>query len=277
MPELPEVETIARGLRQGLRGRRIVDLFILTPEIISGDPVRYQAGILGKTVTNIWRRGKLLIFDLDEQLHLVFHLKMTGRVWIATAETEPDAHTHISFFLDDGNQLFFQDQRRFGYSIIFSPEGLRQWDFFAMLGPEPLEIGNRDFTKIFSRRRAAIKSLLLDQHCLAGIGNIYADESLFMAGIHPACLACDVSEARYQHLYAALRAVLQKAILLGGSSVRDYRNAAGEPGAFQNEFQVYGKKGQPCPCCSRALETMKIAGRTSTFCANCQVKKFSRS
>ncbi len=271
MPELPEVETIARGLRQGLRGRQIRDLFIFRPEIINGSPARYQTGITGKTVTNVWRRGKLLILDLDEKLHLVFHLKMTGRVWIATAETRPDAHTHISFLLDNESQIFFQDQRRFGYSILFTPEGLRQWDFFAMLGPEPLEIDSKEFTEIFCHRRASIKSLLLNQHCLAGVGNIYADESLFLAGIHPACPACDVGKTGYQRLHLALRTVLQKALDAGGSSIRDYRNAAGKPGAFQNQFQVYGKKGQPCPRCCRALETIKVAGRTSTFCATCQV------
>ncbi len=270
MPELPEVETVARGLHQGLVGRQITDLSVFTPSIVACDAVAFKQRICGKTVQRIWRRGKLLIFDLSGDLHLVFHLKMTGRVWITEPTTQVDKHTHICFFLNNGGRFFFHDVRRFGYSRIFSPAELKKWDFFASLGLEPLEIGVQDFAALFQGRKATIKSLLLNQHFLAGIGNIYADEALFASKINPATAANQIPFEKMSALHAALQAVLKKAIAAGGSSIRDYRNAAGKPGEFQSQFLVYGKKGEPCPICSRLFETQKVAGRTSTFCANCQ-------
>lgn len=270
MPELPEVETVARGLHQGLVGLQITDLSVFTPSIVVGDAAAFKQGICGKTVQRIWRRGKLLIFDLSSDLHLVFHLKMTGRVWIADTATQPDKHTHLCFFLDNGGKFFFHDVRRFGYSRIFSSSELTKWDFFASLGFEPLEIGVHDFAALFKGRKASIKSLLLNQRFLAGIGNIYADEALFASKINPATPANHISFEKMSALHAALQAVLKKAVAAGGSSIRDYRNASGKPGEFQNQFLVYGKKDEPCPICGRLFEVRKVAGRTSTFCANCQ-------
>ncbi len=267
MPELPEVETIARGLRRLIQDRRIQSVNVLTPGVLrTGDP-----GVLpGRTITHVSRRAKLLLIHLDRGDCLVFHLKMTGRVWVASPGQALPRHTHLVCGLDSADRLIFEDTRRFGFFGIYGPEDLEDWSFYRHLGPEPLQSTAEELAKRLGSRRAGVKSLLLNQTVLAGIGNIYADESLFAARIHPASLAANIPRATLVQLCSELRRILVEAIAAGGSTISDYRNAYGKSGIFQESFQVYGKKGEPCPACGKALKAERIAGRTSTHCPKCQ-------
>ncbi len=242
-------------------------------QVVRGDDLEFQRRLLGRKVLGVRRRAKLLILDLDGPLHLVFHLKMTGRVWVPVKGVQPGKHTHLVLDLGDGVYVFFDDQRRFGYATALTSQELESWGFYRGLGPEPLHISLQDFTDIFQGRKARIKSLLLDQKVIAGIGNIYADEALYMAGIHPCTRAVDLSGALLSSLHHNLQQVLQEAILAGGSSFRDYRNALGVAGLFQENFKVYGKKGLPCPECGTNLCSTRVAGRSSCFCPRCQAEK----
>jgi formamidopyrimidine-DNA glycosylase len=276
MPELPEVETIARGLAPGLVGRTVTGADFMCPTVLAGgpSPEAFRAGVAGRRIDAVRRRAKLLLLDLSpspggtEPAHLAVHLKMTGRLWIAEAAMTPPKHTRFRLRLDDGQALFFQDQRRFGACRLLSD--LADWPFFATLGPEPLETDPKALAARLGKRTARIKALLLDQTVVAGVGNIYADESLFAAGVRPDARACDLTPARRKKLFAALQAILARAIAAGGSTIRDYRTPEGLEGGFQNDFSVYGRGGRPCPRCGMPLSVTKVAGRTSTYCPGCQ-------
>lgn len=333
MPELPEVETVVRGVRPLVVGRTILDALADWPGVarVAGEPATVEAfrqRVVGRRIVAARRRAKLLILDLAEPgeeplsaagggepvetgkgrlpeadggepaengagglaeageggaaeaegtgdivQHLVFHLKMTGNLFGGPAEGPAPGearHVRLRLLLDDGRVLYFRDMRKFGYASAFSPEELAGWEFMRTLGPEPLSTGEAAFAARFRGKSGRIKALLLDQTVIAGVGNIYADESLHRAGVRPDAKAADLDEADLKRLWQALRQALTEAIAAGGSSIRDYRQASGEPGAFQDKFRVYGKKGEPCPACGRALVSAKVAGRTSTYCENCQ-------
>jgi formamidopyrimidine-DNA glycosylase len=210
----------------------------------------------------------------DADLLLVFHLKMTGSFFVHPAGADPLRHTRVIFDLGTDGRLFFDDTRTFGYCRIMLPRELPDWPFWAALGPEPLGMSARalaaHFAGAFADRRAAVKGLLLNQEIVAGIGNIYADESLFQAGIAPAARACDIERGRLEKLATALQGILRKSIEECGSSIRNYRDALGNAGAFQNSFAVYGRKGQTCARCGTPLEGATIAGRATVFCPRCQ-------
>ncbi len=270
MPELPEVETIARRLHSKLAGKSFRSVHVCNPAVLRFDPELLTAHLVHKKIRRVWRRAKLLIIELDPDQNLVFHLKMTGRVILSDVEDKQGEKAHICFEVEDGTLMYFLDQRKFGYCALVSHSGLEQWDFYANLGPEPLEINQQEFVDLFLNRKARIKALLLDQKTIAGIGNIYADESLFAAGILPNEPACSIGEKRLARLYTALCDILAKAMQAGGSSFRDYVDASGKSGSFQEQFAVYGRGKQACPCCTTPLDTVKVAGRTSTYCPNCQ-------
>ncbi len=279
MPELPEVETIARGLRPRLTGARVLAVEVPGPHALPQGVETFRTRLLGRSITNVTRRGKaLLLHFAGEPLTLAVHLRMTGRLFLPdNGELLHDRHTHCRFLLhhDDCPQqqpLVYHDVRKFGTLQALLPAELAAWPFFARLGPEPLEIGPEAFTAIFKNRKGRIKALLLDQTVIAGIGNIYADETLFRAAIRPDAPARDLSRNRLGRLHATLREVLQEAIEACGSSISDYRDAQGHAGAFQNCFRVYGRGGKPCVTCGTALHTMKTAGRTTVFCPMCQRK-----
>ena len=289
MPELPEVETIARGLSPELAGRTITAVDVRYPGAVL--PVRggqsrlgrddgglFARRVTGRTLLGARRRAKLLLIDLSPHpelgdLHLVTHLKMSGCMWLPPAGVVADTHTHIVFSLDggldNGRELHFRDPRKFGYCLALTSAELAGMDFYASLGPEPLEISKAAFVERFRAKRAGIKALLLNQSMLAGVGNIYADEALFRARIHPATKASEVSAAQLGKLHAGLQHVLAKAIAENGSSFSDYVDHKGDSGGFQNLFQVYGKKGEPCPRCGKPLLSAVVAGRTSVFCGEC--------
>lgn len=271
MPELPEVETITRGLDKSLAGHRIEKVTVLNPAPLRQEQAEFISRVRGRTLQKFFRRAKLAIADLDGML-LAFHLKMTGKLM---ADHMPDdkKHLHLLFELDHGHTLTYEDMRKFGYSLALRPEELPTWSFYNNLGPEPLEITEAEFAGLFTGRKASIKSLILNQSVIAGIGNIYADEALFRSGIHPCAKPVDLSTEQLRNLGHELKLVLEQAIRENGSSIRDYRDSGGNAGSFQNSFFAYGKKGQNCPRCGKTFETAKVAGRTSTFCPCCQRKR----
>lgn len=271
MPELPEVETIVRTLLPMVLGKKICAVQVLNPGSVDGG--ENLALLVGGSIVGIRRRGKLLLADVDGVAPLIgfaVHLKMTGRLFVYPQNTSSGPHTRVILDLDDGQRLFFDDARKFGYVRALSEIGFRNWSFWNKLGPEPLELPPAAFVNLFTGRRAAMKGLLLDQQILAGVGNIYADESLFRAGIHPRTKAVDLSCAQLEALCGHLKAVLEESIRDCGSSIKDYRTARGDAGAFQNKFRVYGRGGKPCITCGSALASQTIAGRTTIFCPHCQ-------
>ncbi|EPR37089.1 Formamidopyrimidine-DNA glycosylase [Desulfovibrio sp. X2] len=276
MPELPEVETIARGLAPELIGQRIVAAEVRGAKAVGGDAALFTARVVGRAVEGVHRRGKMLLLDLDVPrekeggLFLAVHLKMTGRLWVPPEGTGPDVHTHVVMRLLNGRELHFRDVRKFGWCRCLTGDELAAMPFFRTLGPEPLEIGPEEFLARLEGRRGRIKALLLDQKVVAGIGNIYADEALFRAGIRPEARADALSAARLRRLFAEVQEVLRQGIRENGASISDYRDARGDAGAFQNSFRVYGRGGEPCVACGGRLRAVTVAGRTSTYCPRCQ-------
>lgn len=275
MPELPEVETIARTLAPQVEGHHILSCRLLYPATLQGElPLE---NVQGKQIGKPGRRGKLLLLPLIDEKNsddifratgLAFHLKMTGRVFVYPQGTKAGKHTRLILELNNETCLFFDDTRKFGYVRVCSPATLTSWPFWNQLGPEPLDMTSASFVACFSGRRGKIKSLLLDQTVIAGCGNIYADESLFRAGIRPD--ARELSPERLERLHGALQDVLQESIIACGSSIRDYRTARGDAGAFQNAFRVYGRAGQSCLVCGTPLEHSRITGRATVYCPHCQ-------
>jgi formamidopyrimidine-DNA glycosylase len=289
MPELPEVETIARALAPGLAGRVITGADVPDVKVLAAPKTKaaFRNALVGRRVTTVSRRAKLLLVQLgprpplaeragsslapdDEAAILAFHLKMTGRFHIAPQHADIPQYARLLIHLGDGNTLVFSDMRRFGTARLLSPESLAAWDFYASLGPEPWDMTPDAFEAALSRRTTRIKAAMLDQTIIAGIGNIYADESLFAARIRPDTPASALSPAQRKTLLAAIQDVIAKALAAGGSTIRDYRTPDGVEGGFQHQFTVYGKAGQPCPACNAKLVAVKVAGRTSTFCPRCQ-------
>jgi len=270
MPELPEVETIARGLAPEITERRIVAAEVRRAGAVGGDAGLFCARVAGREVLGVGRRGKMLLVDLDADLCLAVHLKMTGRLWTPPPGLPPDRHTHVVMDLSDGRSLHFRDVRRFGWCRCLTLDELAALPFLKTLGPEPFAMTADDFLARLAGRSGKIKALLLDQKVLAGVGNIYADEALFRAGIRPAARADGLSAARLRRLFAAVVGVLRQGIRENGASISDYRDAHGDAGAFQNSFKVYGRGGQPCAACGARLRSEAVSGRTSTYCPRCQ-------
>jgi formamidopyrimidine-DNA glycosylase len=278
VPELPEVETVVRDLQTCLTGRRLSSVkqisrhALRTPWRPSWNPV-----VAGQRVQSIARRGKWILVTLENKGVLVFHLGMTGQLIVGSAKTPLANHTHLLFDLDDGDeQLRFRDIRRFG-NITFFPTSSELEDFFAAsrLGPEPFDVPAKYWGDSLSVSKRCLKAVLLDQSVVAGVGNIYADESLFEARLHPSRMACDLDKAESDRLRLAVASVLQRAIDRRGSSIRNYVGGSGLKGEYQNEFRVYGRTGAPCPRCGTAIEALRIAGRSSHFCPTCQKQELT--
>lgn len=277
MPELPEVETVARTLYPHIRDCVISDMRVLRPASLHELSLKPESAI-GLRIASTRRRGKLLVIGLEGGApgapdSLVIHLRMTGRLFTREANEALGKHTRCVFnlALPNGSErlLFFDDTRAFGKILLATPTILQRWSFWRELGPEPLEIGVDTFAPRLRGARA-IKSALLDQKVVAGIGNIYADEALFMAGLAPTREAGSLSDQEAERLLAAIQHILKLSISQCGSSIRDYRDADGNAGAFQNTFQAYGRGGLPCKRCGALLSKTRITGRATVFCPNCQ-------
>ncbi|MGB9722295.1 MAG: bifunctional DNA-formamidopyrimidine glycosylase/DNA-(apurinic or apyrimidinic site) lyase [Chloroflexia bacterium] len=275
MPELPEVETTARALRPHLAGRTIVGIRALdyTPLIAPYGREDFIAALVGCRVQEVGRRGKHLLLGLEDGRFLAVHLGMSGRLLLFPGEIPPDRHTHAVLDLDDGRALHFCDPRKFGRMRLLSPEDYAALD--RSLGPEPL---SPDWTagllaeRLRCRPRARLKALLLDQRFLAGLGNIYADEALFGAGLHPCRPAGSLSPEEVIRLHRAVREVLEEAVAAEGTTLADraFLFGRGEGGRFAERLQVYGRAGRPCPRCGTAIRCERVAGRSSHFCPRCQ-------
>lgn len=256
-----------------LAGHAILRVKVLDPLAIApASPRSFQNRLRGQVITRVSRRAKYLRLELDSGLTLVIHLRMTGQLTHTSLPYESVAHRHLRLFfqLDDDSGLAFHDQRRFGTArILDAREAASLW---RRLGPEPLEssFNAAAMRLMLKNRKRPIKSLLLDQARIAGIGNIYADESLYRAGIHPVRLALQITEAEAGLLVRAIKDTLRTAISLEGSSIDTYRTAKGEPGRFQETFKVHRRAGEACPDCGCTIEKIKVGGRGTYFCPSCQ-------
>jgi len=265
LPELPEVETVVRSIRP-LVGRRIASAEFRNLRVLrGGDPDRMAARLSGRRIASVKRYGKFIVATLDDGSYLMIHLGMTGKLLLGGA---PGKHTHAILTFDRG-VLLYDDSRQFG-CIEFHEEFPKR---VARLGPEPLEVSYEYFARPMARRKTRVKALLLNQTFLRGMGNIYADEALFRAGIHPQAMAYRIGKDRARKLYDAMRQVLSEAIEAGGSSISDYVDAAGRSGWFQFSHRVYGRTGEPCKTCGTAIRRVVIAQRSSHFCPVCQTRR----
>jgi formamidopyrimidine-DNA glycosylase len=273
VPELPEVETIVRDLRALLTGRRIAAVRRASEQRLRRPWDEGWAALLaGRRIDEVRRRGKWIVLALDSGAFLVVHLGMTGQLTVAAADDPVAPHTHLVFDLEEpGRQLRFRDVRRFGSASLFA--GAAELEaFFAAngLGPEPFALDPRAWREALANTTRPVKAALMDQTVVAGVGNIYADESLFVARLHPARRGCDLSRAEAERLRKAVARVLTRAIERRGSTIRDYVGGSGLAGGYQEEFQVYGRAGEPCPRCGAAIASRRLAGRASHFCPACQ-------
>jgi formamidopyrimidine-DNA glycosylase len=264
VPELPEVETIVRALDPRLRGRRILSAEFRSRRVLVGDPDQTAARLAGIKVRGVRRHGKFIVMELDGGRAFVVHLGMTGKLLLNGA---PGKHTHAILTLDCG-ALLYDDSRQFGRLELSEglPERARR------LGPEPLEVPLDQFAALLRSRKSRMKTLLLNQAFLRGIGNIYADEALFRAGIHPLAVAARLQPDRVRRLHKAIQKVLREAIAAGGSSVSDYVDVDGRQGSFQVRHNVYQRTGKPCPRCGARIRRVLVAQRGTHFCPRCQRK-----
>jgi formamidopyrimidine-DNA glycosylase len=271
MPELPEVETIVRDLATVLPERRIEGVEIEWPGVLEGLPVEaFREMVVGRRIEHIARRAKFIIIYLDNGTALSIHLRMTGRLFYRPTGSEPDRFTKAILVLDGGYELRFADMRKFGRILVLQPEHIQALQ--ERLGPEPLSEGFTVdvFAHLLAKHPTKIKALLLDQSFIAGIGNIYADESLFVAGIHPERPANELSPAEVERLYYAIRQVLNNSIINRGTTFSTFVDAHGEQGGHQRALLVYHRHGQPCPKCGTVLERMQVAQRGTHYCPLCQ-------
>ncbi len=270
MPELPEVETTRRGLVPRVVGRSIAATNVYDPRLRWPVPDDLAVRLAGRTVDAVDRRSKYLLFRLGGQTLLV-HLGMTGSLRVFTRAPPRRAHDHVDIVLDDGSTLRYHDPRRFG-AMLWLPDSGAAHPLLARLGPEPFDAAfDADYLWTATRRRsAAIKLALMDSHLVVGVGNIYANESLFRAGIRPTTPANRISRPRLARLVAELRATLADAIAKGGSTLRDYVDSAGLPGYFQLDHFVYGREGEPCRVCGTAIRARRMGGRATPHCPRCQ-------
>jgi len=273
MPELPEVETIVADLRPHLTGRTIAGCELLFPTIVRyPEPEEFADSVAGMTINAVRRRGKFILMDLDNALLLVVHLGMTGQLRLVDPLTPVEKHTHAVFTLDDGRQLRYRDPRRFGRLLLGTQESLHASKKLPRLGPEPIDpaFASEELYRRLRKRRTSLKAVLLDQGAIAGVGNIYADESMHRARLRPDRMAAGLSRKSVQRLHESLRDSLLLAIQNRGSSVDTYRDAWGEIGGQQEKLLVYGRAGEPCFTCGRPLRMIRLAGRSTVFCTKCQ-------
>jgi len=279
MPELPEVETVCRGLAKALTGAKIVKADAHRPDLRFPLPKNLGARLKGRRVEDIKRRAKYILITLDEGKTLVLHLGMSGRMVISRKAAKPEKHDHLVFSFSNGTFVHFNDPRRFGMCDLVATKDLEKYKLFRHLGIEPL---GDDLTLAFlvaklKGKKTSIKAALLDQRIVVGVGNIYASEALFYAGINPKRLAGKCTSAQIAKLVPAIRKVLNAAIKAGGSSLRDYVQADGELGYFQHHFAVYDREGEACKTCNcdvketGGIKRITQAGRSSFYCARKQM------
>jgi formamidopyrimidine-DNA glycosylase len=270
MPELPEVETTARGIAPHIEGQTVKQIIVRQPQLRWAVPKILNETLAGIRINSVSRRAKYLLFTTDIGT-IIVHLGMSGSLRILPKDKSADKHDHIDFIFNNGTVLRYNDPRRFG-AVLWTTFPPAEHSLLKDLGPEPL-LPNFDGKHLYQRsreRKSPVKSFIMDSHVVVGVGNIYANEALFMAGIHPSRHAGRISLARYQHLADCIRTVLQSAIQQGGTTLRNFVNEAGNPGYFKQQLRVYGRAGHPCIHCQQPLKEIRITNRSTVFCANCQ-------
>ena len=270
MPELPEVESVGRALAAELTGRRLTGMRVRWDGLLEPSPKAVRAALLGRTLTGLHRRGKYLIacFGADDgsAAYLMIHLRMTGQ-FLAQPDYQPDRHVHVTFDFD-GHAVHYRDVRKFGRLTLV--EHATDPQALAHVGPDMLTVRTNDWLGRVRGRGAPFKSVLLDQGVAAGLGNIYADESLFLAGVHPLTRPRDLDDATLHDVLRRAKQVLRLAVRHGGTTFLDFRNFHGQPGNFRHKLRVYGRAGEPCRDCGTLIERMVIGGRSSSWCPRCQ-------
>jgi formamidopyrimidine-DNA glycosylase len=273
MPELPEVETVRRTLERLVRGKSIAEVEVLLPRIIRrpAEPEAFTRALVGQSIQRIERRGKFLQFILDDMI-LISHLRMEGRYGLFTPIDHVEKHTHVIFRFTDQTELRYKDVRQFGTMDLWRFDEVEQSSPLAKLGVEPLSeaFTFKTFVTRFQGRTTKIKPLLLNQEIITGLGNIYVDEVLHQARIHPEQTADTLSRQAWRRLYEAIRDILGKAVDAGGSSVKSYVDGQGEQGTFQAQLHVYGRQGQACVRCGAVILKMVVGGRGTHLCPSCQ-------
>jgi formamidopyrimidine-DNA glycosylase len=272
MPELPEVETVSQGLQKRALGCRIQAVEVRHPGVIVGSPEQFAAELEGRAIVSVQRKGKALALELSAAnlppRYLLVRLGMTGQFTVSARQAPLEPHTHVLLALGEREELRFRDVRRFGRLRSCTREELEA--AFGRLGPDAQRVTEEQFLNAMRARRGAIKSWLMNQQVLAGVGNIYADESLFVAGIHPLAQPGRISPPKARRLFRAVRKVLARAVKLQGTSFRDYVDIEGRPGNYEPSLRVYQRSGEPCRRCGRPIRRLVIAGRSSHFCPGCQ-------
>lgn len=276
MPELPEVETVVRGLQALLPGRRINAIRLGKTDFID-DPAKLEEILPGCQIKRVHRHGKFIVLHIEkstpsapnpEKFDFIVHLGMTGQLIVLPPSAASALHTHAWISLDNEKELRYIDPRRFGRMLVLPDE--HSGIVLGPLGTDPLEVNSQEFQKALAVKRARIKAVLLDQRMFRGMGNIYTDETLWRARIHPARLASSLKRVEVARLHRAMQQILREAIRLGGSSISDYVNAEGLPGEFQIRHRVYQREGKKCRRCEALIRRMIVAGRSSYFCPRCQ-------
>lgn len=271
MPELPEVETVRRGLETLIVGKTILGVKVQLPRIIRHPGVsEFERRLMNRSIVAVRRRGKYLLLDIPPYT-FVSHLRMEGQYRVADHGEPIAQHTHVIFQLTGGLELRYRDVRQFGTMDVVA-DGEAMPSGLTSLGPEPFDphLTAKVLRQRFGNRSAPIKSVLLNQTCIAGLGNIYVDEALFLSGIHPLTKANQIGEKRAVKLLDAIRDILRRAIEAGGSSVRTYVNGYGRHGGFQMQLSVYAREGEPCPVCGQPIEKIRLGGRGTHYCPRCQ-------
>jgi len=274
LPELPEVETVLSSLLPKIKGKKIKTVRVRHKDVVGWPEtaIKFSQGLCGKKISGGFRRGKLLLFTLDEEGKLIFHLRMTGRLYYSDKIYQPRKHAHLVLDFSGGGTLIFEDTRRFGRVYLVKTGEEKYAGNLEKLGPEPLdpEFDLKAFSQALKQKKGRIKGLLLNQSFIAGLGNIYVDEILFRSQIHPETSAQNLEDRAICRIYTSMKEILNEAIAGRGTTFRDYRDGEGRAGDFQDLLKVYGREGEKCPYCSDYIERKKVAGRSSFFCPCCQ-------
>ena len=270
MPELPEVETSRSGIEPHIINNKITRVVIRQKKLRWPIPVSLKKNLPGDEITSVKRRGKYLLLETSKGT-LIIHLGMSGSLHIVSNKINAEKHDHFEIAFSDGKLLRLRDPRRFG-AVLWTRQDISKHKLIEKLGPEPL---TDDFTaeyihQLSRKRKVAIKTFIMNSHIVVGVGNIYANEALFMAGIHPKRMINRISLARYQQLVEAIKKILQQAIEQGGTTLRDFSREDGKPGYFQQELNIYGKAGQPCPNCKQVIKQIRQQQRSTYYCSHCQ-------
>ncbi|MBP9145324.1 MAG: bifunctional DNA-formamidopyrimidine glycosylase/DNA-(apurinic or apyrimidinic site) lyase [Thermoanaerobaculia bacterium] len=272
MPELPEIEVLKRSLEPRLVGRRVLEVRVHSPALREPLDRSSLESLAGRRIVRLSRRSKYLLLEVERGATLVIHLGMSGRLTLAPASAEREAHEHLSLRLDDAERLRLRDPRRFGLAFVAPTREIELDRHFRHLGAEPLApaLTGIQLSELARGRRGPVKSFLMDGRLLVGVGNIYATEALYRAGIHPARSVARIGAERWQRLADAVVATLEQAITEGGTTLNDFRDGAGREGEFQESLAVYGRAGEACPACGASLRRLVQAGRSTFYCPRCQ-------